>query len=302
MKQTRLIDRFIAIAMVAFISWAAGCNYENGSVSSPWDSDVPGDGIAAAPPPSENPLSLDLFSGLVTASGVVLNYEEGTFVVSYSYIADDGTTADRMLMMRGRQDLVSWADMFVTDTGGVMQWSLSVGWDPSDSTRSYLVERTAVDSLWVETRTRGDRLYEHYVYNGDHFSIDFTGAEMDDYQKQQGRPRESIALGKRPLSPANTFNDFYVFYPRESSLNNNVDGQIAIELLFDQGFLDWVADETGLPYLDLSSKEFDPCAAANVASIKCLLGGIMNPICHVAIGVSVACGVITVLEWFGLKD
>ena len=117
------------------------------------------------------------------------------------------------------------------------------------------------------------------------------------------RDRQGFAASSGDDTRFGKFAGLLEFYPKEMSLNNSFDGQLIADLLSNESFLNWISLETGLPVFQTSRNVDLLCKIAGYATAKCFLGGIANPLCHVAVGITIACFVVDVIHWIeGLFD
>lgn len=180
----------------------------------------------------------------------------------------------------------------ITDDSGNTAFYFSVYASAFDTNTIIMTEKAGNDSLIITKAVLENRVYETYNANGLTYSLDFTDEEIYEYLARADRRHECFAAGVGDDDDQYArFDGFLDFYPENIAVNNNIDGNALVELLANEVFLAWVSSQTGIQW----DKESDRisveglCKIAGYGTAKCWLGGWANPLCHVAVGVSIAC-------------
>jgi hypothetical protein len=194
--------------------------------------------------------------------------------------------------------------MTVVDGQGDLEILLGFSYNESDSTTLWIEEATSQDTLVLKRTLIDNRMCETYTYQGISFYADFIPEELERVLARRSLGLDSQPVAKQGIGESleSKVDEFLEFYPWDCSLNNNTEGQLAVELITDIDVLNWIAAQEGLPEIDFNSRlSLDElCEIATVASFKCAIVGIANFICHAAIGVNVVCAFFTVLDWLGV--
>lgn len=166
---------------------------------------------------------------------------------------------------------------FVLEQGDRVAWRTS--WKVQDGGASILItEGTQVDVLEIlRTELVPDRLYrEVYVLND--------------------APVWDVTFDPSSIPSQDDLDAFASMFPPGCTLWNNLEGELAVEIVARSNLRTWL--ESALPPAQRDARPMDAndrrnmqmvCTIANVAAYKCYLGGLANPICIPAMGVSLAC-------------
>lgn len=181
--------------------------------------------------------------------------------------------------------------------------------DSSDLNTIHMREWTATDYMEITKSVNGDEITETYECNGEFMTISFTEWEFEAYEYCNANqiamsddtdplPENDPIANYRGVDVAkfDAARSFFV----ENSLYNNIDGDILVGVISDMDFQEWMGSELGVTTSDF--KDLDPdvqrmCDIAGGATTKCLLGGVSNPFCVAAVGVTVGCAIANVLDW-----
>ena len=297
-KYTNIITVAVIFIMVAMLNLVVGCNNEKPiSISGGTTSEAALQNTQQTRILSYN---IDLPMATISLESATANQERKRIDIFYSYQYKNTDFVSRLLTFEQYEGISTIYEARVTDEYDKIMFSFNVYADPIDTSTIVLCEKTESDSLFINKTVIGENITERYNLNGQIFSLRFTEDEANQYLIEHSKEVNRFGSYDNDNLSYNKFNDFMEFYPEEMTLNNNIDGLIMVSLIQNDEFLIWLSDQTGLPYIENQDKlDVDGlCELANIGSAKCLLGSIANPICHVAVGVNIACGVRTVLGWF----
>ena len=246
-----------------------------------------------------------------------------TVFIAYDFTGETGTLSERNMMMSlsrldndgAKYEISTW------NLEGELRFKISTWSDSTMPSSFWMTESTTEDSLTLFRTVAGDQVTESYTFNGLEYEVTFTSVEIEAFftQQTQAVTNERVAPSDdNGIAPAhrdtqesvpsfnnmNKFERLALVIDQSSSLFDNEDGEIMVALLESSDFLDWLSDQLDIPAG--SSKEIHPTVkkicelAAFVATVKCTLGGPLNPVCVGALGVVGACAIVYAFDL--LKD
>ena len=282
--------------MVALFSVMVGCNSENPLNIT--DRTSENNIIQNTKQAKDNSYVINLPIANIHLESATSNKEDKRLDIRFSYKYKNNDFVSRILTFEEVEDMTTIYQVRVSDIYNELMFSFYVYPDPTDTNSIYLCEKTPFDSLSIHKTVYGEIITEVYNLNGEIYNIQFTEDEINKYLIEQSKKVSRFASNNNTND--DKFTGFLDFYPEKMTLNNNIDGSIMVLLTQNEEFLHWLKDQTGLSGSDNFEKlDVDGlCDLANIGTAKCLLGGVANPICHVAVGVSFACGVRTIIGWF----
>lgn len=183
-------------------------------------------------------------------------------------------------------------------SGGELRFELDYEFDPNGTDWCRVTERTTSDVLAMVRSVDGDTIADCYLLNGATRDYHYTTAML-----------EYMTTGESGVQVSNQeaeyidsiMSDYQQFADDIGSLDNNAHGELLVSVLSSPKFNSWLRSTNRLIHgeIELSKLTRDQlCLIAAICSrLKCLAGGIANPICHVCVGVSTACLIAEAVEW-----
>jgi hypothetical protein len=199
----------------------------------------------------------------------------------------------------------------LTDASGNLLWEFSQARPDSLVREAFVWEKTNKDSLFIHQFEKDSSFEETYDLNGHSHAFKFAGTDQSRIRYWHSKVlTDGYAVAKGAVVSAsdaaiiNTVSDFHSFYSTDNSLNNNVDGQLAMHLLQSEQLAGWIRSGVAGPS-DSSNAETitqmpEYCYyALDCMVLKCPEG--INPLCEVCGGVVLVCIVRELMDQLGIK-
>jgi hypothetical protein len=192
----------------------------------------------------------------------------------------------------------------------ILLYEYTFRWDAANLTWVSISERTPDDEMTIVRAVRGDSIHEAYEINGSNQSFGYSKRILDYWHAQL--PADSLSQGELQLADQIS-TGFQTFYQDRNSLHDNTSGELLLQLTSDQTLLAWIAPLSARHQREQMQKVAFNVSAEDICTIaaicdklKCLWGGLVNPLCVPCIGIDAAClitdAVTMIAGWFSDDD